>query len=190
MRGLQLAKFVGLQLKECNSIKEKINCNCLIQDIEDIFKDKLQSPSVIIVWQIQNIICGKYENGQMTFSNENEVNPTHWLECRIFNQNEEIHLKRRGDRLRGRYICDEIGQGTFYTDSFSRLWGEESGNTDGYIHLLDRERKLYMEVPCDEVGAKWYGLLTRNYIDSDVETGLSGYVDYRFIAIEPAKDGE
>ena len=192
MRGLQLAKNAGLKLEKCESIvDEKVNCTLSLQEIESTLKKYLQSSALVIVWQIQNIVWGKYENDQIKLNTEAEVNPNHWLECRIFNQNEEIHLKRKGNSLRGRYIRDdELGQGTFYVDSFSRLWGEEIGNSDGYIHLLDSERKLYMEVPCAEIGYKWYGLLTRNYIDSDSDTGLSGYIDYRFVAIEPAKDGE
>ena len=47
-----------------------------------------------------------------------------------------------------------------------------------------------MMIPSDDKGKKFYGLTTRNYIDSDKATGLSGYVDYRFVALESAQDGD
>ena len=193
MRGLQLSEKVGLQLKECDSTVEKVYCDNSLQELDSLF-NKLQSPAIIVIWQVQNIIWGKVEAGKINLHGEAEINVDHWLECRAFNQNEEIHLKRKGDKFCGRYVRDELGQGTFYVDSFAKLWGDEVNqseeNFDGYVRLLDKQRKLYMEVPCDEVGAGWYGLLTRNYIASDEKTGLSGYVDYRFVAIEPAKGGE
>ena len=107
----------------------------------------------------------------------------------MFNDTEELHLKRIENKFIGRYVADIEGKGNFYTDSFSRFWGENSGEVEGYIKLLDRQRKLYMEIPCTENNSKWYGLLTRNYIESDKLTGLSGYSDYRFVAIEPAEEG-
>ena len=87
-------------------------------------------------------------------------------------------------------ISDAEGEGDFYVDSFARLWGENSAEADGWITLRDAPRKLSMEIPCDDGGKKFYGLTTRNYIDSDAATGLSGYVDYRFVAIESAWDGD
>lgn len=115
MRSLQLAKNAGLKLEKFESIvDEKVNCTLSLQEIESTLKKYLQSPALVIVWQIQNIVWEKYENDQIKLNTEAEVNINHWLECRIFNQNEEIHLKRKGNSLRGRYIRDdELGQGTF-----------------------------------------------------------------------------
>ncbi len=112
------------------------------------------------------------------------------MECRIFNRAEELHLKRDGNNFSGRYVRDELGEGNFYVDSFARLWGENSSEDDGWITLLDAQRKISMTIPSDDKGKKFYGLTTRNYIDSDKATGLSGYVDYRFVALESAQDGD
>ena len=99
-----------------------------------------------MAWQIQNIIWGKFDGEKL--SARSEVTPQFWLECRIFNETEEIHLKRIENKLRGRYVTETEGAGNFYADSFSRFWGENSGAANGFIKLLDRQRKLFMEIPC------------------------------------------
>ena len=190
MRGLEIAKTIGLQLKQCKRNSQKLNCGCSLQSVGELIKSTMQTANgLIIIWQIHKITWGKLNNGQL--SALEELQPENWLEFRIFNEDEEIHMKRAGNIFRGRYVRDEVGQDDYYVDSFARFWGDEEENSadDGYIHLLDEQRKLYMEIPCDEAGFTWYGLLTRNYIESDETTGLSGYVDYRFVAIEPAKEG-
>ena len=88
---------------------------------------------------------GKF-NGEKLFSTA-EVTPQYWLECRIFNEAEELHLKRVKNKFVGRYVTETAGNENFYADSFSRFWGEKSGEVDGFIKLLDRQRKLYMEIP-------------------------------------------
>ena len=183
MGGLDLAKKVGLKLGECKTYSEKFQCKS--SDIEKFLRNKI-SHGTFVAWQIQNIIWDNFDAENFS------ANVDDWLECRIFNRDEEIHIKRTGENFVGRYICDELGSGNFYVDSFARLWGERDENfsADGWIKLQDKPRKISMKIPCDDNDKKFYGLLTRNYIDSDDDTGLSGYVDYRFVAIESAWDGD
>lgn len=47
-----------------------------------------------------------------------------------------------------------------------------------------------MIIPCNVGDKKFYGLTTRNYIDSDETTGLSGFVGYRFVVIDSAWEGD
>ena len=192
MSGLKLAKTVGLQLHEGKIICERVNCGCTLSDVEKILAEKFKdSRAVFIAWQNQSVVWGTYEGGKLYLRDKTSPKPENWLECRIFNAAEEIHLKRSENIFSGRYIRDVEGTGKFYVDSFARLWGgcdKKFSAADGYINLLDRGRKLYMEIPCEKSGAQYYGLLTRNYIDSDEDTGLSGYTDCRFVAIEPAEE--
>ena len=188
MNGLDLAKKTSLQLCECKIDSETVICEISLTDVKNIVKEKFKTPrAVFVAWQIQNIMWGKFENDKL-FSTK-EITPQYWLECRIFNETEELHLKRIENKLRGRYITEIEGAENFYADSFSRFWGENSGTADGFIKLIDKQRKLFMEIPCEKINAKWYGLLTRNYISSEEKTGLSGYIDYRFVAIESAEEG-
>ncbi|MBQ6976371.1 MAG: hypothetical protein IJS81_07635 [Selenomonadaceae bacterium] len=186
MSGLDLAKTVGLKICECKSKFEPMTCEISLNELEKILQNKFKnSRAIFVAWQVQSIIWGTYDGEKLSSS---EIK--HWLECRIFNDAEELHLKKLNNKFVGRYVNDVEGVGNFYVDSFARFWGEKISAANGYIKLLDRSRKLYMEIPCAENNSKWYGLLTRNYIDSDESTGLSGYVDYRFVAIEPAKAGD
>ena len=170
-----------LQLRECQKFSEPIKCS--EQELEKILREKI-SDGIIIAWQVQNIIWGKFD-GEKFLYKDTAPNFADWLELRLFNRGEEIHLKRDGNNFIGRYVRDELGEGNFYVDSFARLWGENVSSADGWITLLDAPRKISMTIPCDG-DKKYYGLTTRNYIDSDAATGLSGYVDYRFVALEEA----
>ncbi len=185
MNGLALAKD-NLQLRECQKFSEAISCSA--QELEEALQGKI-SQGLFVAWQVQKIIWGKFDGEKFLLKDE-PPKFDDWLECRIFNRAEEIHLKRDGENFSGRYVRDELGAGDFYVDSFARLWGENSSEQDGWITLLDAQRKISMEIPCDDGGKKFYGLTTRNYIGSDKATGLSGYVDYRFVALESAWDGD
>ena len=188
MSGLDLAKKTSLKICPCEIISENVSCKISLIEIENFIRQKFKNKCAIFVaWQIQNIIWGKFDGEKLI--SPSEITAQYWQECRIFNETEELHLKRVDDKFCGRYITENDGTGNFYADSFSRFWGENSGEVDGFIKLLDRQRKLFMAVPCENKNAKWYGLLTRNYISSDAETGLSGYSDYRFMEIEPAEEG-
>ena len=188
MSGLEIAKKVGLEICPCKIVSETAICEISLIDIEEYLKKKFKNTrAVFVAWQIQNIIWGNFDGEKL--SARSDITPQFWLECRIFNADEELHLKRIENKLRGRYITETKGNENFYADSFSRFWGEKSCAADGFIKLLDKQRKLYMEIPCENKNAKWYGLLTRNYISSDEEIGLCGYSDYRFVAIEPAEEG-
>lgn len=188
MNGLDLAKKVGLKLETCKSFSERLEHSAT--DLEKILSQKI-TYGIFVAWQIQSIVWGKF-NGEKLLLKENlPPNIEDWLECRIFNADEEIHLKRTGNNFVGRYIRDEAGVDTFYVDSFSRLWGKCTAAQDGWITLTDKPRKISMTLPCADGGKKFYGLRTRNYIGSDEATGLSGYIDYRFSAIESADwDGD
>ena len=188
MNGLNLAMESGLKICECAIVSDTVTCEISLDDVEELIENKFENSNAIFVaWQIQNIIWGKFD-GEKLFSTA-EVTPQFWLECRIFNETAELHLKRVYGDFCGRYIKDTKGGERYFVDSFSRLWGENKSVSDGFIKLLDKQRKLCMEIPCEDKNSKWYGLLTRNYISSDEKTGLSGYSDYRFVTIEPAEEG-
>ena len=211
MSGLDLARQVGLRLGEGKKFFELIDCPTT--EIEKILREKI-SEGIFVAWQVQSVTWGKFDGERLLLKDDAAPDldqrscddPDHvvkeaapdlddWLECRIFNRQEEIHLKRAGNNFVGRFVRDEAGTGTFYVDSFSRLWGERTAATGDWITLTDAPRKISMTLPCAVVDKKSYGLLTRNYIGSDAArqdaTGLSGYVDYRFVAIEPADwDGD
>ena len=190
MSGLDLSRKIGLSLNEGTTFFERGKNFSSLEELEKFLRGKFLD-GIFVAWQIQSIIWGKFTGEKLLLKDNRPLNFDDWLECRIFNRREELHLKRAGQNLIGRYVRDAQGEKIFYVDSFARLWGECNETADGWITLLDKPRKISMEIPCDDFGKKFYGLTTRNYIGSDAATGLSGYVDYRFVAIEPADwDGD
>ncbi len=189
MSGLDSARKVGLQLGECKKFFEPIECSST--ELEKILREKFSQSALFVAWQIQSVVWGIFNGDKILLKENAAPDFEDWLECRIFNESAELHLKRDGKIFVGRYIRDEEGTGSFHVDSFSRLWGERTASTGDWITLTDAPRKISMTLPCADDGKKFYGLTTRNYIGSDEATGLSGYVDYRFVAIEPADwDGD
>ena len=185
MSGLDLAKN-SLQLGECKKFFERLEFSAT--ELEKFLREKF-SDGIFVVWQIQSVVWGKFVDKNFSLPNNLPPNFDDWLECRFFNAHEEIHLKRSGKNFVGRYIRDDDGTGDFYVDSFARLWGENVSSADGWLTLLDAPRKISMIIPCAG-DKKFYGLTTRNYVDGDDATGLSGYVDYRFVALDSAWDGD
>ena len=191
MNGLNLSKEIGLTLDEGQAKFEREKIFSSTDELEKFLREKF-SDGIFVAWQIQSIVWGKFDGEKLFLKDNQQINFDDWLECRIFNRRGELHLKRFEKDFVGRYVCDDEGEKIFYVDSFSRFWGNNrTATADGWITLRDEPRKIFMEIPCNDCKKKFYGLLTRNYIGSDEETGLSGYVDYRFVAIEPADwDGD
>ena len=150
----------------------------------------------VILWQMHRITWGTWDGKAFRFLAD-DVRAEEILEVRIFNREEELRLHPNEDEFLGRYLRDvaedAAGDKGDYIDSFSRLWGcKASVSPEGFVELRDENRKLSMTVPYhgDAEKADWYGLTTRNYIASDEKTGLSGYSDSRFVAIEPAQEAK
>ena len=152
----------------------------------------------VVLWQMQNVLWGTVEDGKISLADGSEkgtealetMPSEYWQELRVFNDEAELHLTRRGAALVGRFRSDAGGQDAIeYIDAMSRLWGERDKNQsdvpEHYVRLKDEARGLSLTVPADGT-ASWYGLVTRNYIEPDEETHQAGYADYRFLRIVDA----
>ena len=142
----------------------------------------------VVVWQVHGITWGRWQNGSLKLAGDVAKNCSLWLELRVFNEEEELHLKRSGDLWLGRWRKDGAGEATEYVDSISRFWGERVEAADapeGYMKLEDAARKLKQILPQAEEHAKYYGLVTRSYIGYEA-TGQAGYADYRYVRIAAA----
>ena len=169
---------------EYKSISIKSDFETLEQELQNL----IHSNSIVVVWQIHNIIWGRYQNNKLELL-DGTRSANFYQEIRVFNEVEELHLIKIDDEFHGRYIQDGTGQEVKYVNSFSRFWGEKHDIKDGFIELRDIGRKISLKIPFDEgiSDTKYLGLTTRNYISSDEKTGLSGYVDYRFLSISSAE---
>ena len=142
----------------------------------------------VVVWQVHGIVWGCWQNGSLKLAGDVAKNCSLWLELRVFNEEEELHLKKSGDMWLGRWRKDGAGEATEYVDSISRFWGERVEAADapeGYMKLEDAARKLKQILPQAEERAKYYGLVTRSYIGYEA-TGQAGYADYRYVRIAAA----
>ena len=142
----------------------------------------------VVVWQVHGITWGRWQNGSLKLAGDAAKKCSLWLELRVFNEEEELHLKKSGDLWLGRWRKDGVGEATEYVDSISRFWGEMVAAADlpeGYMKLEDAARKLKQILPQAEEHAKYYGLVTRSYIGYEA-TGQAGYADYRYVRIAAA----
>ena len=142
----------------------------------------------VVVWQVHGITWGRWQNGSLKLAGDAAKKCSLWLELRVFNEEEELHLKKSGDMWLGRWRKDGAGEATEYVDSISRFWGEMVEAADlpeGYMKLEDAARKLKQSLPQAEERAKYYGLVTRSYIGYEA-TGQAGYADYRYVRIAAA----
>ena len=142
----------------------------------------------VVVWQVHGITWGRWQNGSLKPAGDAAKKCSLWLELRVFNEEEELHLKKSGDMWLGRWRKDGAGEATEYVDSISRFWGERVEAADapeGYMKLEDAARKLKQILPQAEEHAKYYGLVTRSYIGYEA-TGQAGYADYRYVRIAAA----
>ena len=142
----------------------------------------------VVVWQVHGITWGRWQNGSFKLAGDAAKKCSLWLELRVFNEEEELHLKKSGDLWLGRWRKDGAGEATEYVDSISRFWGEMVEAADlpeGYMKLEDAARKLKQILPQAEEHAKYYGLVTRSYIGYEA-TGQAGYADYRYVRIAAA----
>ena len=142
----------------------------------------------VVVWQVHGITWGRWQNGSLKLAGDAAKKCSLWLELRVFNEEEELHLKKSGDLWLGRWRKDGVGEATEYIDSISRFWGEMVEAADlpeGYMKLEDAARKLKQILPQAEERAKYYGLVTRSYIGYEA-TGQAGYADYRYVRIAAA----
>ena len=142
----------------------------------------------VVVWQVHGIVWGCWQNGSLKLAGDAAKKCSLWLELRVFNEEEELHLKKSGDLWLGRWRKDGAGEATEYVDSISRFWGEMVEAADlpeGYMKLEDAARKLKQILPQAEEHAKYYGLVTRSYIGYEA-TGQAGYADYRYVRIAAA----
>ena len=142
----------------------------------------------VVVWQVHGIVWGCWQNGSLKLAGDVAKNCSLWLELRVFNEEEELHLKKSGDLWLGRWRKDGAGEATEYVDSISRFWGEMVEAADlpeGYMKLEDAARKLKQILPRAEERAKYYGLVTRSYIGYEA-TGQAGYADCRYVRIAAA----
>lgn len=162
------------------SVYKKIFCSG--KTVEQILEEYHLLQGTAVFWQMHQILWGRIENGTILTADGSAVDNTYTMEARFFNEEAEIHLYFQEGQMTGRYVHDGEGEQRDYVDSESRLWGSTRGEANGFVSLIDENRKLKMVVPVNET-VPYYALVTRNYVGYAPEDGQAGYEDYRFVKI-------
>ncbi len=164
---------------------------------EELKKALGDAPGLVILWQMNRIVWGRWESGQVILWDGSPLDVEIIEELRAFHETAELHLTRVGDVLVGRSVRDGEGESRDYVDSRSQLWGERQEEKlldgvqipDDYVRLLDADRKISLVIPVADTTKKYYGLVTRNYIGVNDATAQAGYTDYRYLAVVPIEEG-
>ena len=155
------------------------------KDITKIVNEKFNTQSIVVIWKMNGISWKIYRPPKT----ENVIKElTEGLEARIFNETAEIFFQREKNGFRGRFVKDGVGEPVKFVDSFSRFFGKKESIDGEFVKLVDRERKIFLSIPFfqNAEDVNYLGLTTRNYIGVEKNTGLSGYVDYRFLSVDSA----
>ena len=136
---------------------------------------------------VSGIKFGRVSDGKLAFFDGADIDMDDLLELRIFNNDAEHHIKRKGLAFDVQVITDgaEGGEVIEYVDSKSNIFGDCIEVANGYAKLWEEGRKIAMSVPVDEK-ASHYAVKTRSYITYDNDTNQAGFGYYRFLDIVKA----
>lgn len=158
-----------------------------------------KSPSKIAAWFNHCVIFGIYENGKITWAEDDKViSWKQFIEMRIFNDEEELYIgKNKIRRIKDSPADSNTPEEetTEYVETRSRLWGEKESVKQGFAVLHDKERQIKMTVPyvgenTEKDKGTYYELILRSYIGYNKTTGQAGYAYYRYADIVKAEKGE
>jgi len=186
MTGIELARTGGLCIRSAGCQEETVCMDCNMAALRRELEQRFKCRATVVLWMMHRILWGIWDGSQITFVSSGgktpEADELYWQELRIFNEEMELHLLRSDDKLKGRFIRDAGEQAREHVDSISRFWGEREASED-CLCLVDRSRKLRLELPQVAGDGQYYGLVTRAYIGIHPRTHQAGYVDYRFLRI-------
>lgn len=182
-----------LHINEINSIKyeEEIKIS-----LKDFLAQKAQG-CYKVIWRAVNELKFGYYNrensGVFTFYDNIVPDEKYLLNLRLFNEDEEIMIRKDNFRCIARIIKDDADEQTEkvkkvqIVDDASTLFGERAKRqlaSDIFVKLVEKGRKISMIIPTSD-NAEYYALVTRSYITFDEKTGQAGYGYYRYLDIRP-----
>ena len=186
MNDQEFLRQLAAQKENATVINTRISCP--VREVKTVLQQKFPAPGTLVLWLKHNILWGKWTGSDWHFPEEEEPDEEDVMELRLFNAEAEAHLLSKHGSFVGRLAKDDGSGWRLYTDTVSRLWGEKAEIcADGFIRLKDEGRRLEMKIPFNMANAKYYGLKTRNYIGEIGDMGQLGYVDYRFLSLEPVE---
>ncbi|WP_353684544.1 CRISPR-associated protein Csx19 [Thermodesulfovibrio sp. 3907-1M] len=179
----------GLELKK---IQSKVVIISEIDDLKKTVSSYFESPAYAVAYLTNEVLIGKFINGEFEFYQNKKINPDYLIKLRIFNLRQELLVWQTEEGLKGRLRIDEEGEETHVVDARQVLWGtdkEDYGN--GWTRIFE-ERGTQLILPFSKftVDNKKNRLFirTRNYVHFNSETHLATYNDCRFIEFLDSKN--
>lgn len=186
-----------LKLTERYTIKTNKEITSLAEALEAA-RGKVYKAAVYLVHEFR---FGYWRGNNFDFADGKSFDEKYLLEMRLFNDEEEIYLQKKGTMLLMR-ITDDLTSASDENkiktvDSTSILFGKhcDSSLPKGFKKLgepsressRESSRKISFIIPAEEV-AKKYSLTTRSYIVYDKTTGQAGYGWSRWVSINPVQE--
>lgn len=172
--------------------------NSKLQEIPMIVTESIETKSLkeslalltdkkylVVVHMMQQLLIGRYENGSFVFANGEDIEEKYIIDLRLFNEKEELFIKKNKNKYINRHIVE--GEGTLYPykDVITPFIGERikaKGIAEGFCRLFEKNRKMTREIPVDDL-ADHYRLHMRSYVTYDEQTGQAGYGYNRYVNI-------
>jgi len=179
------------QIKSLKSLVEQGEVN---SNIRDFVFNKINR-GFIVCWFHNGVLFGKIQNNNFVFCyNQNPDFDKHLIKLRAFNEDEELYLWKRNDKLHYRYRKDGEGNETWeFIEAVQVMFGTNSKDLGNGFCEIKEGRGISYIVPKEFLNDKSLSkntrlfLITRNYIckdDRGNEIGQVGFVDNRFVKIE------
>lgn len=168
--------------------KSNIEKWILISTAKDILLSKadVNTEYQVVAHCVNEIKMGWYKAGGFVFADGDSVSDEYLQQLRVFNENEEILIKKTGHTYWVRKIDDSCGTEVKTVDSTSIVFGKrvEAVNLpEDFVKVFEPGRKVNLVLPVKENSDK-YCVTTRSYVTYDKKTGQAGYGYYRYVAIE------
>ena len=173
-------------------------------DINDFIKNTFQQENTyVFLWRDNGLSVGEVIDNEIRFFNNNTfIDTKHFLQIRIFDTSQELHLRKTSQGIRGRLRVD--GQDADAEErkmvSVRTYLSGNLQNVDNSYGLLTEARGFKLHIPAsiykktvapNKVVDYKVCLTNRYYLGYTNENLQAEYVDYRYakLSVEQIKEG-
>lgn len=176
----RLMPFLHVRNLSVKYEKKDLTCKNLAEALSLLSPDRYY----VATWLVNEFKLGYYELGQFIFADASLVDEKFLLELRIFNEQQELHVVRKGTGLHVSIITDNKEGNTLTVDSSSQIFGKrvEADLPEGFVRLEEPGRKICFTIPATQKADKYY-LKTRSYVEMNEKTGQAGFGFSRWVGI-------
>jgi|LSQX01.1.fsa_nt_gb CRISPR-associated protein (TIGR03984 family) len=181
----------GLNLKRILSESNPVSVS---ENILSFVKKNIKENSFVVAYLDNEVLIGKYEDGNFILPDNKTIDPKFIQKLRIFNENCELLVWRSRQTLKSRFRKDGKGEKVFVIEANQVLFGtqkDDNFSQDGFVSYIE-DRGTGVILPdigliSDSAKGKRIGIKTRNYV-SYTENWQATYDDVRFVGFVQLKE--